>query len=80
MDYKLIQGNVLRYMRGRSQKSLEESAKLCNHQRAWLSEIEHGRKNILFKDAKSLVTFYGYTLNEFGEMIDRELARESKIK
>lgn len=77
-DYNSLQGNALRYMRNTVGKTIEESAKACKHQKSWLSDIEHGRRNILFKDAKSLCHYYGYTLDELANMIDDSIARQSR--
>ena len=37
----------------------------------WLSDIENGKRNIFFKDAKALCRIYGRTLNELSELIDK---------
>lgn len=79
LDSKIMQGNALRYMRVSANKTLEQSAKVCNHKKTWLSEIEHGRKNVLFNDAKKLCSYYGYTLDDLSNMIDSEIARRSKL-
>ena len=37
----------------------------------WLSDIENGKKNIFFKDAKALCRIYGRTLDELSDLVDK---------
>lgn len=37
----------------------------------WLSEIENGRKNVYFEDAKWLCNLYGVSLQHSADLIDQ---------
>lgn len=62
-------GRILRYMRTNANKTLEESAKLCGHTKAWLSDIERGSRRIAFDDAMKLLEFYNADFDEIREML-----------
>ena len=42
-----------------------------NKSKVWLSQIETGKRNIYFDDAKTLCKIYGVKVSELGEEIDR---------
>ena len=42
-----------------------------NKSKVWLSQIETGKRNIYFDDAKEFCKIYGIKISELGEGIDR---------
>ena len=42
-----------------------------NKSKVWLSQIETGKRNSYFDDAKALCKIYGVKVSELGEEIDR---------
>lgn len=71
MNEKQKFGEAIRFLRLRAGKGMPESAAQCGKTKQWLSEIEHGRTYINFKDAKILVNFYGSTLSELVNIIEQ---------
>lgn len=71
MDNKFKgQGMALRDFRKENNLTIKEVAERMGHASMWLSDIEHGKKNIFFKDAKALCHIYGHTLDELSSLID----------
>lgn len=64
------QGLALRKFRKEADLTIAEVADKMQHAPMWLSDIENGKKNIFFKDAKNLCHIYGHTLDELSELID----------
>lgn len=62
-------GKALRYARTKANKTLEESAKICGHTKAWLSDIERGSRRISFENAMKLLEFYNADFDEIREML-----------
>ena len=50
---------------------VSEVARKMNKAKVWLSQIETGKRNIYFEDAKELCKIYGIKISELGEEIDR---------
>lgn len=70
-----IQGEAFRKARKQfTNYNLEEVATKMNRTKAWLSDIENGKKNVYFGDAKKLCNIYGCTVDDISHMID-ELSR-----
>lgn len=62
-------GNALRHARISANKTLEESAKICGHTKAWLSDIERGSRRISFDEAMKLLYFYDADFDEIREIL-----------
>ena len=80
------QGLALKEFRKDSGLTLAEVTDRLHHAPMWLSDIENGKKNIFFKDAKALCRIYpmrrktpcfsygecqGRTLDELSELVDK---------
>lgn len=66
------QGKALRNIRkSKTSFNIEQVASKLGRTKVWLSEIERGKKNIYFSDAKALCKIYGIKVSELGEEIDR---------
>lgn len=64
------QGKALRDLRKKANLTMQEVGNRCGKTKSWLSEIENGRKNIYFNDAKFLCKLYGVSLQEFVDLIN----------
>lgn len=71
MTNNKVVGASIRELRKKAGKTLRESAQRCNHTVSWLSDIESGRRALDFSDAKTLCTFYGFTLSDLSRACDR---------
>lgn len=65
MEELKLQGKTLEIMRKKAHMTQADGARIFKHGRAWINEIEKGRMNISFKDAKKLVEHYGFSLNDY---------------
>lgn len=71
-------GIALRNLRtSNTDLGVSEVARKMNKSKDWLSQIETGKRNIYFDDAKALCKIYGIKVSELGEEIDR-LGRHDK--
>ena len=73
-------GLAIRQLRIEAQKTLIESAKMCDNTKNWLVNIESGRRRLTFPDAKVLCEFYGVELNRLAELTDKYEAKLSANK
>ena len=65
-------GIALRNLRtNNTDLGVSEVARKMNKSKVWLSQIETGKRNIYFDDAKTLCKIYGVKVSELGEEIDR---------
>lgn len=64
------QGKALRELRNKAGLTMLEVASKQGKTKSWLSEIENGRKNVYFEDAKWLCKLYGVTLQDLSDLID----------
>ena len=65
-------GIALRNLRtSNTDLGVSEVARKMNKSKVWLSQIETGKRNIYFDDAKALCKIYGVKVSELGEEIDR---------
>lgn len=65
-------GKAFREIRiSRTDYTVEEASSRLNKSKVWLSQIETGKKNIYFEDAKKLCYVYGCSLSDVSEMIDK---------
>lgn len=64
------QGSAFREFRKRNNFTIEEVTNKLNKSKVWLSEIENGKKNIYFENAKKLCKLYGITLDDVSNLID----------
>lgn len=64
------QGQVLKKFRKECGFTNQEVVDRVGKSPMWLSDIENGKSNLFFKDAKTLCHIYGHTLDEFSELID----------
>ena len=65
-------GIALRNLRtNNTDLGVSEVARKMNKSKVWLSQIETGKQNIYFEDAKALCKIYGVKVSELGEEIDR---------
>lgn len=64
------QGQVLKKFRKECGFTNKEVVDRVGKSPMWLSDIENGKSNLFFKDAKKLCHIYGHTLDEFSELID----------
>lgn len=67
----IAQGKSLRYFRQKANLTQEQVATKMGKQKVWLSQIETGKRNIYFDDAKELCNIYGIKISELGDEIDR---------
>lgn len=65
------QGLALKQFRKESGLTLSDVTDRVHHAPMWLSDIENGKKNIFFKDAKALCMIYGRTLDELSALVDK---------
>lgn len=65
------QGLALKQFRKESGLTLSDVTDRLHHAPMWLSDIENGKKNIFFKDAKALCMIYGRTLDELSALVDK---------
>lgn len=72
-DYLIAQGDVLQILRTSANLTQRQASSYVGKSLTWLSDIERGRSDIMFTDCRKLVYYYGYTLDYFGELIDRQL-------
>lgn len=71
-------GIALRNLRtSNTDLGVSEVARKMNKSKVWLSQIETGKLNIYFDDAKELCKIYGIKISELGDEIDR-LGRDDK--
>lgn len=65
-------GKAFREIRiSRTDYTVEVASSRLNKSKVWLSQIETGKKNIYFEDAKKLCSVYGCSLSDVSEMIDK---------
>ena len=65
-------GIALRNLRtNNTDLGVSEVARKMNKSKVWLSQIETGKRNSYFDDAKALCKIYGVKVSELGEEIDR---------
>ena len=65
------QGQVLKELRNKANYTMLEVAERMGKTKSWLSEIENGRKNVYFEDAKWLCNLYGVSLQYLADLIDQ---------
>lgn len=65
------QGKALRELRTRANYTMLEVAERRGKTKSWLSEIENGRKNVYFEDAKWLCNLYGVSPQHLADLIDQ---------
>ena len=65
------QGQVLKELRNKANYTMLEVAERRGKTKSWLSEIENGRKNVYFEDAKWLCNLYGVSLQYLADLIDQ---------
>ncbi len=65
------QGKALKELRNKSNYTMLEVAERRGKTKSWLSEIENGRKNVYFEDAKWLCNLYGVSLQHLADLIDQ---------
>lgn len=70
LEYKAV-GLAIRQLRIDAQKTLKESAKMCDNTKNWLTNIEMGRRRLSFPDAKVLCEFYGTDVNTLSQLSDK---------
>nr|DAW62006.1 MAG TPA: helix-turn-helix domain protein [Caudoviricetes sp.] len=65
-------GKAFRDMRtSRTDYTVEEASSRLNKSKVWLSQIETGKKNIYFEDAKKLCSIYGCSLSDVSDIMDK---------
>lgn len=65
-------GIALRNLRtSNTDLGVSEVAIKMNKSKAWLSQIETGKRNIYFDDAKKLCSIYDCSLSDISDMIDK---------
>ena len=64
-------GISLKLLRKQKRITLDSAAKHCGKTSSWLSEIEHGRSEILFRDAQKLCRLYGCEVSDLEKMIKK---------
>lgn len=65
------QGQALKELRNKANYTMLEVAERRGKTKSWLSEIENGRKNVYFEDAKWLCNLYGVSLQYLADLIDQ---------
>lgn len=65
------QGKALKELRNEANYTMLEVAERRGKTKSWLSEIENGRKNVYFEDAKWLCNLYGVSLQQLADLIDQ---------
>lgn len=65
------QGQALKELRNKDNYTMLEVAERRGKTKSWLSEIENGRKNVYFEDAKWLCNLYGVSLQYLADLIDQ---------
>ena len=65
------QGQVLKKFRNECGFTNQEVVDRVGKSPMWLSDIDNGKKNIFFKDAKALCMIYGRTLDELSALVDK---------
>lgn len=65
------QGLALKELRNKANYTMLEVAERRGKTKSWLSEIENGRKNVYFEDAKWLCNLYGVSLQYLADLIDQ---------
>lgn len=65
------QGQALKELRNKANYTMLEVAERRGKTKSWLSEIENGRKNVYFEDAKWLCNLYGVSLQHLADLIDQ---------
>ena len=65
------QGKALKELRNKANYTMLEVAERRGKTTSWLSEIENGRKNVYFEDAKWLCNLYGVSLQHLADLIDQ---------
>ena len=65
------QGQGLKELRNKANYTMLELAERRGKTKSWLSEIENGRKNVYFEDAKWLCNLYGVSLQYLADLIDQ---------
>ena len=65
------QGQALKELRKKANYTMLEVAERKGKTKSWLSEIENGRKNVYFEDAKWLCNLYGVSLQYLADLIDQ---------
>lgn len=78
LDYMLAQGKTLAYMRNVSDMSIRAVSEKVGKSKSWLSDIETGRNDIMFRDCRTLVELYGFSMTQFMSMCDAEEKRIAK--
>lgn len=65
------QGLALKQFRKECGFTNQEVVDRVGKTKSWLSEIENGRKNVYFEDAKWLCNLYGVSLQHLADLIDQ---------
>ena len=65
------QGQALKELINKANYTMLEVAERRGKTKSWLSEIENGRKNVYFEDAKWLCNLYGVSLQYLADLIDQ---------
>ena len=65
------QGQALKKLINKANYTMLEVAERRGKTKSWLSEIENGRKNVYFEDAKWLCNLYGVSLQYLADLIDQ---------
>lgn len=65
------QWQALKELRNKANYTMLEVAERRGKTKSWLSEIENGRKNVYFEDAKWLCNLYGVSLQYLADLIDQ---------
>ena len=66
-------GKALTTLRKRAKLTYKEVGEKFGKTTSWMSDIEKGRNNILFIDAKKLMTLYNSDLETLSKLYDQEI-------
>lgn len=71
MDENKDIGKALKLLRSNAGYSADDVAASLGHTSSWLYDIESGRRNINFRDARALCDFYGVSVDYLSKIIDK---------
>ena len=71
MDENKKIGIALKSIRTAGGFTAEQSAKAIGHTSSWIFDIESGRRNVNFRDARALCYYYGVSVDYLSKMIDK---------
>ncbi len=71
-DFNIKLGLYLKNARKNKGMTQEELGKAVGKSKAWYVDIERGKNNLYFDDAKKLASVLGFTLDELANFVSSE--------